>query len=101
MSGKYERQHVEANALADGDTFELPGRPETICRVSHTSLIDEEDGRQFRCIGYNILEGPLHWPVIYCPPGFKVVLLLPTTTYVSLGGKAWVDSLTEHHGVSE
>jgi hypothetical protein len=97
---RYERQPVEVGALADGDTFELPGRPDTICRVSHTSLV-ADDERELRVIGYDILEGPLHWPVIYCPPGFQVVLLLPTTTYSYGSGKDWVKSMTEKHGVSE
>jgi hypothetical protein len=97
---RYERQPVEVGALSDGDVFELPGKPETVCRVSHTSLIDEE-GRQFRIIGYDILEGPLHWPVIYCPPGYEVILLLPTTSYHYGSGKDWVKSMTEKHGVSE
>jgi hypothetical protein len=95
---RYERQPVEVGALSDGDTFELPGRPDTICRVSHTSLV-ADDERELRVIGYDILEGPLHWPVIYCPPGFQVVLLLPTTTYSYGSGSAWVKDLTEKHGV--
>lgn len=97
--GKYERQMVEVGSLHDGDTFELPSRPDTICRVNHTSLINDDDGTCLRVIGYDIIEGPLHWPVIYCPPGSKVALLLPTTTHVHLSGKDWVNSLTEQHGV--
>jgi hypothetical protein len=98
---KYERQPVDVGSLHDGDTFELPTRPDTICRVSHTSLKSEEDGATFHIIGYDIIDGPLHWPVIYCPPGSKVMLLVPTTTYVRMSGKDWVESLTEHHGVKE
>jgi hypothetical protein len=98
---KYERQPVEVIALQEGDTFELPGRHDTICRASHVSLKEDDSGRQFKIVGYDILEGSLHWPVIYLPPDFMVILLLPTTTYVKLSGKAWVDSLTEHHGVSD
>lgn len=98
---KYERQPVVVGSLGEGDTFELPGRPDTVCRVGTTSLKEDEDGRVFRIIMYDILEGPLHWPVIYVPPDFIVMLLLPTTTYVALSGKNWVESLTEQHGVKE
>jgi hypothetical protein len=97
---RYDRERVDVRSLENGNMFELPGRPETICEVTHTSLVSDDE-REFHIVGYNILEGPLHWPVIYLPPGFEVILLQPTTTYVHLSGKAWVDSLTEHHGVKE
>lgn len=96
---KYERQQVVVASLQDGDVFELPGRPGTVCKATFTSLKRDEDGREIRIIGYDILEGSLHWPVIYIPMDFPVILLLPTTTYVRLSGKDWVNSLAEHHGV--
>lgn len=98
---QYERQPVDAESLQDGDVFELPGRDGTICKASYTNLVEHDDGRAFKIIGYDIVEGSLHWPVIYLPPNSQVVLLLPTTTYVALSGKDWVDSLTEQHGVKE
>jgi hypothetical protein len=97
---RYERQWVEAEALQDGDTFELPGKPETVCRANYVNLV-EQDEWQYKVIGYDIIEGPLHFPVIHLPPGFRVILLLPTTTYVQMSGKDWVDSLTEQHGVKK
>lgn len=97
---KYERQWIPVASLEVGNVFELPNREDTVCRVDHHSLIDEES-RRFHIVGYSILEGSLHWPVIYLPHDYQVVLLLPTTTYVKLSGKEWVDSLTEHHGVNE
>lgn len=98
---RYERQPVVVGSLHEGDTFELPGRPDTVCRVGTTSLKEDEDGRQLRILLYDILEGPLHWPVIYVPPDFPVILLLPTTTFIQLSGKDWVESLTEQHGVKD
>lgn len=98
---KYERQRVEIVSLQDGDTFELPGHREAICRVTFHKLKQDDDGREMRIIGYDILEGALHWPVMYLPVDYPVVLLLPTTTYVQLSGKAFVDSLTKQHGVSK
>lgn len=97
---KYERSFIPVGSLEVGNVFELPNRPETVCRVDHHSLVEEE-GRRFHVIGYSILEGSLHWPCIYLPVDYQVVLLLPTTTYVKLSGKEWVNSLTEHHGVSQ
>lgn len=96
---KYEREWVSVGSLHEGDHFELPNKPDTICKVEHTSLSDLGDW-PVRIIGYVILEGSLHWPVLYVHPDYQVVLLTPTTTYVHMGGKDWVDSLTEHHGVS-
>lgn len=98
---RYERQKVAVGSLQDGDTFELPGHRQAICRVTFTKLKEDEDGREIRMIGYDILEGTLHWPFIYLPIDYPVILLLPTTTYVKLTGKEWVESLTEHHGVAE
>ena len=95
---KYDRQRVDVASLQDGDVFELPGRG-AVCKVNYHRLKRDEDGREIGVIGYSILEGSLHWPVIYLPPDFPIILLLPTTTYVTLSGKDWLDSLTEHHGV--
>jgi hypothetical protein len=99
MSG-YERSWIPVGSLEVGNVFELPNREDTVCRVDHHSLVEEE-GLHWHIIGYSIIEGRLHWPVIYLPHDYQVVLLLPTTTYVKLSGKEWVDSLTEHHGVKE
>jgi hypothetical protein len=96
---KYERQKVEVASLQDGDTFELPDHRHAVCRVTFHKLKCDEDGREMRIIGYDILEGTLHWPVLYLPVDYPVILLLPTTTYVKLSGKAFVDSLVEQHGV--
>lgn len=99
---KYERQRVVISSLQDGDTFELPGHRHAICRVTfHKLVIDEDDGQEMGLIGYDILEGTLHWPVIRLPMDYPVILLLPTTTYVQLGGKAFIDSLVEHYGVEQ
>jgi len=100
MMSKYERELVPVASLEVGNTFELPYRDDTICRVDHHSLVNRE-GQRFHVIGYSILEGGLHWPVIYLPVDYEVILLIPTTTYIKLGGKDWVKSLTEHHGVKE
>lgn len=98
---RYERQKVVVSSLSDGDVFELPRRPGTICRVTFHKLKEDEDGQQIGIIGYDIVEGPLHMPVLYMPADYPITLLLPTTTYVKLTGKDWIESLTEHHGVSE
>lgn len=98
---RYERQKVEVSSLQEGDVFELPRRPGTICKVSYHRLRDEDDGSRLGIIGYDIIEGPLHWPWIYLPSDFQVTLLLPTTTFVQLKGKDWVEGLTEHHGVKK
>jgi hypothetical protein len=96
---KYERQPVDVASLQEGDVFELPKQPGSVCKVSYHNLREEENGQQIGIIGYSILEGNLHWPVIYLPPNFQIMLLLPTTTHVHLSGKDWVQGLTEHHGV--
>lgn len=98
---RYERQKVDVASLQDGDIFELPGRPDTVCKVSYHRLKEDEDGREIGVIGYDILEGSLHWPVIFLPHDFPINLLLPTTTFVAMSGKDWVNSLAEHHGVSK
>jgi hypothetical protein len=96
---RYERMKVEVRSLGEGDTFEHPARRDTVCRVSHTSLKEDDAGHELRIIGYDILEGGLHWPVTYLPSDYPVILLLPTTTYVQLSGKGFIESLTEQHGV--
>lgn len=98
---RYERQKVVVASLQDGDVFELPGHYGTVCKVNYHRLKEDEDGRQIGVIGYDIVEGPLRWPWIHLPSDFQIVLLLPTTTYVQLGGKDWVEGLTEHHGVKK
>jgi hypothetical protein len=97
---KYERSHAPVGSLQVGDHFELPRRQDTVCRCDHHSLVENDEG-SWHIIGYSIIEGDLHWPVIYLPVDYQVVMLLPTTTYVKLSGKEWVNSLTEHHGVKE
>lgn len=97
---KYERQFQPVGSLQVGDHFELPNREDTVCRCDHHSLVDDDRGK-FHIIGYSIVEGCLHWPVIYLPVDYQIVMLIPTTTYVKLSGKEWVDSLTEHHGVTD
>lgn len=89
---KYERQWVDVASLEVGNSFEHPSRSDTICRCDHHSL-HEEEGRRFHILGYSITEGTLHWPVIYLPVDYQVVLLLPTTTYVKLSGKEWIGTL--------
>lgn len=96
---RYERQKVEVSSLQEGDIFELPRRAETIVKVSSHRLRREEDGSMLGIIGYDIVEGPLHWPFIYLPHDYKVTLLLPTTTYVALSGRDFVEALKEQHGV--
>lgn len=98
---RYERQKVEVSSLQEGDVFELPRRPDTVCKVSYHRLREEEDGQLTGVIGYDIVEGSLHWPWIYLPHDYPITLLLPTTTYVALRGKDWIDGLTEHHGVKK
>lgn len=93
---KYEREFVPVASLEVGNVFEHPFRDDTICKVEHHSLHEE-----CHILGYTIAEGSLHWPVIYLPVDFEVCLLIPTTTFVKLSGKEWIDSLTEHHGVSD
>lgn len=93
---KYEREWVDVRSLEVGNSFEHPFRDDTVCRVDHHSLVEDT-----HLIGYSIIDGCLHWPVVYLPPEFQVCLLIPTTTYVKLSGKDWVNSLTEHHGVKE
>jgi hypothetical protein len=92
---KYEREWVPVASLQVGNSFEHPFRDDTICRVEHHSLVEAQ-----HIIGYSIVEGCLHFPVVYLPADFEVIMLLPTTTYVKLSGKEWVDSLTEHHGTT-
>lgn len=98
---RYERQKVEVASLQEGDIFELPRRPGTIVKVSYHRLKEDDEGQRIGMIGYDIVEGPLHWPFIYLPSDYPVTLLLPTTTYVDLRGKDYVASLTEHHGVKQ
>lgn len=97
---KYEREWVAVGSLEVGNSFEHPFIPDMVCRVDHHSLVNRDNIR-FHILGYSIIEGHLHWPVIYLPVDFEVILLTPTTTYVKLSGKEWVGSLTEHHGVKE
>lgn len=92
---KYEREWVPVASLEVGNMFDHPFRNNCICECQHHSL---HDGQHL--IGYTIKEGSLHWPVIYLPVDFEVELLIPTTTFVQLSGKDWVNSLTEQHGVS-
>lgn len=101
MTKGYERQPVVVSSLQEGDKFELPRRAGTVCQVTFHKLKEDDDGRQIGIIGYDILEGPLHMPVIHLPADYPIMLLLPTTTYVQLSGKDWVEGLTEHHGVSK
>jgi hypothetical protein len=91
---KYERQLVDFRSLQDGDIFEHPVRDDTICKVTYANLKREEE-QEIKIVQYTIVEGSLHWPVIYLPPEFEVTLLLPTTTYVALSGKAWIDKIKE------
>jgi len=93
---KYEREWVPVNSLQVGNSFEHPFRGDTICKVEHHSMHEDQ-----HIIGYSIVEGCLHWPVVYLPVGFEVCLLVPTTTFVQLSGKDWINTLTEHHGVKE
>lgn len=97
---KYEREWVPVNSLEVGNSFEHPFREDTICKVEHHSLVDDDRGK-FHIVGYSIVEGCLHFPAVYLPVDFQVVLLVPTTTFVKLSGKEWVNSLTEHHGVTD
>lgn len=100
---RYEQQSVVVSSLQEGDTFRvpLPGLIESILKVTYHRLREDEDGQRIGVIGFNIVEGPLRFPVIHLPEDFPVILLLPKTTYVHLSGKSWVESLTEHHGVTE
>jgi len=98
---QYERQQVPVSSLQDGDVFELPRRRDVRCKVSFHKLMDDEDGRRIGVIGFNIIEGSLGRPWISLPADYPIWLLLPTTTYVHLGGKDWMNSLTEQHGVKD
>jgi len=92
---KYERQNVEVSSLQDGDLFELPRQPDTVCRVNYHRLKEDDDGRRIGLIGYDILDGPLRWPWIHLPADYPITLLLPITTFVALGGKDWIKSVME------
>lgn len=96
---KYDRQLIQMMSLQEGDVFQHPLRDDTLCKVSYANLKQEEH-QQLKIIGYTIVEGQLHWPVLYAPADAEVTLLLPTTTFVQLSGKDWISSLTEEHGTS-
>lgn len=93
---KYDRERVPVRSLEVGTVFEHPFMADTICKCEHHGLREET-----HIIGYTIVEGHLHFPAVYLPPDFEVIMLIPTTTFVQLSGKEWVESLTEHHGVKE